>query len=115
MRLGRLVGSVVGATAGFFMGGPAGAVAGGMQGYAAGHGVDEAQRGRQESKKVMRDQMEAQGRQEAQVRSEQARINKNLEESQARRAAGVARGARSRIRGGLFGDSPVSSLPYSKD
>jgi hypothetical protein len=117
-RIGRILGGVIGGGIGFFAGGPAGAAKGAAigagLGFSQGHAMDEASRGRREANKIMDEQRAAQSRQEGLVRSEQERINRNLAESQAKRNAGIARSARSRIRGGLFGEDSSSGLPLQK-
>jgi len=99
-RLGRIIGAIGGA----LVGGPAGAIAG----YMAGNAADEARRGKQEYKKMEADQSRAYESERNRIRQEQDRINRQLESSRNKLQAGIARAARSRIRGGLFGDQQPS-------
>lgn len=99
-RLGRIIGAIGGA----ILGGPAGAVAG----YMAGNAADEAKRGKKELKKQESAQNAAYERERDTIRRESDRIAKQLENSKNKVSQGIARAARSRIRGGLFGDQQPS-------
>ena len=99
-RLGRIIGAIGGA----ILGGPAGAVAG----YMAGNAADEAKRGKAELKKQEGAQNREYENQRNRIREESDRIGKQLESSRNKISQGVARAARSRIRGGLFGDQAPS-------
>ena len=101
-RLGRIIGAV----AGGLLGGPAGAIAG----YMAGHSADEAKRGKKEANKIAADQNRAYDQQQSTIRRESERLNAQLESARSKAQAGVARASRSRIRGGIFGDSGGGQL-----
>jgi len=103
MRLGRLIGGVVG---GFF-GGPAGAAFG----FQMGSQVDNASRSRRETRRNNEEQQAAYRNESQRVEAQQKKINAQLESSRLKNQRGVARSARSRIRGGIFGEqSPAPGL-----
>lgn len=101
-RLGRIIGAVGGA----ILGGPAGAIAG----YMAGHSADEAKRGKKEANKIADAQNRSYDQQQSNIRKESDRLSAQLESSRQKVQAGVARASRSRIRGGIFGDSGGGQL-----
>lgn len=106
-KTGRTLSRVAGAAAGFALGGPVGAAAG----FAS---VKGQQQGRQERKQIK--QIAEQHRigideQNRRIQTEQTSLNSRLDQSRKRLALGMSRANRSRMSGGLFGESGMTQTP----
>jgi|SRR6478752_7631565 len=79
-----------------------------LGGGAAVFGASEARKGRKNAEREAGYQREAQARQEGIIAKEQERLSGLEKDARKKLNAGIARGARRRIRGGLFGDSEAT-------
>ena len=85
--------------------GAAAAIPAVIGGAAALMGVREQRKARKGAEREAGQQREFQAQQEATVRKESDRLNAEIAKTQRRVNAGQARSNRSRIRGGIFGES----------
>jgi hypothetical protein len=75
------------------------------------YGAHESSKATRHAGRAANQQREYQARQDAQIQSEQAKMNKSMAQQQRKIEAGQARSNRRRIKGGIFGDSDTTPKP----